>query len=232
MNKKVFFPEHVVQFTSTRDVDFTFPLPSHILSLTQLVYLKSRLGLEHFPLLSLKQVHGADVFKAEDLIDQGVSLVEGDALICQQAGIPIMVRTADCQPVFIYDQGTDTIGIVHAGWKSTQLNILVKTLELMHAAYGTKLDQVTLVMGPSLRKCCYEVGPEFSEYFPLDVAVINNLRKFDITAANVRQAVNAGVHPERIFDSGECTGCQANKFFSYRREKAAAGRMISVIMKK
>ncbi|MBF0483205.1 MAG: peptidoglycan editing factor PgeF [Candidatus Omnitrophica bacterium] len=232
MNKDRIFPEHIVYFTSLRDLDFTFPKPEYIPNEKQIAYLTQRLGISKFPVLSLNQVHGADVFVAEDLLEQGTMLVDGDAIICQQSKIPIMVRTADCQPIFVYDAGTDAIGMVHAGWRSTNQNILINTLELMSKKYGTEFQDVSVVLGPSLRKCCYEVGEEFLEYFPKEVEISNGKRMFDLAQANVRQALDRGVGKDRIFDIGECTGCLADKYFSYRREKDAAGRMISVIMKK
>jgi copper oxidase (laccase) domain-containing protein len=44
-----------------------------------------------------------------------------------------------------------------------------------------------------------------------------------------RQLAELGVRDEDVSDSGVCTCCDRN-YFSYRRDGAAAGRMVSLLM--
>ena len=46
-------------------------------------------------------------------------------------------------------------------------------------------------------------------------------------AANRRQLEQAGVTPERIYASNLCTMCRPEEFDSFRRDREAAGRMVS-----
>jgi copper oxidase (laccase) domain-containing protein len=73
------------------------------------------------------------------------------------------------------------------------------------------------------------VGTEFKAHFPDDVASRNGRLYLDMIAANRRQVLGAGVKPEHIFDAQICTACDKN-YFSFRRDKEKAGRMISLMM--
>jgi YfiH family protein len=53
--------------------------------------------------------------------------------------------------------------------------------------------------------------------------------QLDLRAANRWQLIDAGVNAENIAVSSLCTRCRPDLFFSYRREGARAGRMLSVI---
>ncbi len=53
--------------------------------------------------------------------------------------------------------------------------------------------------------------------------------RVDLAGAARRQLLAAGLHPDRIYNAGLCTACDAARFFSWRRQGEAAGRMLSVI---
>ena len=86
-----------------------------------------------------------------------------------------------------------------------------------------------VVLGPSIRECCYQVGEEFRDYFPSHVRDRDGHLYADVIAANRDQLLQAGVRQENIIDSGICTCCNKN-YFSFRRDGEKAGRMISLMM--
>jgi YfiH family protein len=51
----------------------------------------------------------------------------------------------------------------------------------------------------------------------------------DLTEANRRQLVAAGVPEDQITVLGHCTACDTRKFFSHRAEKGKTGRMMAVV---
>ena len=51
----------------------------------------------------------------------------------------------------------------------------------------------------------------------------------DLAEANRRQLLAAGLGESAIFLTGQCTGCQTDRFFSHRIERGFTGRMMSVI---
>jgi copper oxidase (laccase) domain-containing protein len=68
------------------------------------------------------------------------------------------------------------------------------------------------------------VGPEVARQFGIDT---NSPIHLDLPAINERQLREEGV--SNIWKSGECTFCRADRFFSFRRERERAGRMVSII---
>jgi hypothetical protein len=225
-----FFPANVLVFQSDRSVDFALPQHQHGLTLEQRKALESILNETLPPVFNIQQVHqDRVVFAASVTVDERLGIEEADAVLTDQPNLPIVVRTADCLPVFLYDTKHHAIGLVHGGWRSTQKHILKKTIELMHKFYRTQPAQVKAAFGPALRSCHYEVGHEFLEYFPKQTERRDDKYFFDLIKANRAQLEEAAVPKENIFDCQICSYCDA-ACFSHRREGKAAGRMLSLMM--
>jgi len=181
--------------------------------------------------LTLRQIHSDRVVSANGLRDRAE---EGDALITDQTGRSIGVRTADCVPILLLDSERRAVAAVHAGWRGTAGEIVKRTVESMRQAFGTEPGDLYAAMGPCIRTCCYEVSEDvaqrFSALFPEwrdeDEAA---RRCLDLAEGNRRQLITAGIRKDRIFDSCLCTTCQSAQFYSYRREPENPGRMVSSI---
>jgi YfiH family protein len=171
-------------------------------------------------LATLRQIHSDYWVHADG--HHGV-LGEGDALITQTPGQLVAVKTADCIPVLIADPRTRSVAAIHAGWRGTAKRIAPKSLAGMAEAFGARPEDVHVAIGPGIGGCCYEVGPEVAEQFGKQGRVT-----LDLSDLNRRQLIEVGVNPERIYVADLCTAC-GEDFFSYRRDKTAAGRMISAI---
>ena len=152
-------------------------------------------------------------------------------MITQTLGLPLAVRSADCLPVFLYDEKQYGIGLVHVGWKGSQKNIVGQTIKLMNEQWQTNPKDIKAAFGPGIRSCCYEVGSEFQEFFPEDCIMRDNRHYLDLSQMTHDQLLSEGVEKTNIFDCGICTCCDSN-YFSFRREGNDAGRMISLIMLK
>ncbi len=179
--------------------------------------------------ITLRQIHSSRVLNANGLKDRES---EGDALVTDQIGIGIGIRTADCVPILLLDCCNRAVAAVHAGWRGTAAGIIKCTIEKMGHDFQTRPADVYAAIGPSIRDCCYEVGPEVAEQFASvfpEWRPGTAARKLDLSEANRHQMQKAGVPAERIFDSGLCTTCQAAQFFSYRREPENPGRMVAAI---
>lgn len=168
----------------------------------------------------LKQIHSAVVLAAERAGLAG----EGDALVTSQARVPVSIRTADCYPILLADQRNHAVAAVHAGWRGTAAQIVVRTIEQMRERFGTDVADLRVAIGPGIGGCCYEVGVEVALQFGLKRA-----GKIDLAEMNHRLLVENGVAAERIEVLGGCTSCDADLFHSFRRDKERAGRMVSYI---
>jgi copper oxidase (laccase) domain-containing protein len=102
------------------------------------------LGLTGFA--RAEQPHGNGVA----VVDRPGSVPGVDALITRQRGLPLLIRCADCAPVFIVDRRTPAIALIHSGKKGTLANVVGKTLQAMPGADFA-------FIGPSIGPCHYEM---------------------------------------------------------------------------
>ena len=172
------------------------------------------------PVASLKQIHSHLVLMA----DRPGVMGDADALITNLPGLAISIRTADCYPILLADTRNRAVAAIHAGWRGTAAQIVRETLDRMRKEFGTHPADISAAIGPGIGVCCYEVGEDVSCQFGHTVRT-----HLDLCSENRKQLEAAGVSPQNIEASGVCTFCDAERFFSYRREKEKAGRMTSFI---
>ena len=170
-------------------------------------------------LATLKQIHSASCVPAEG---RAGLLGEGDALIENQPGSVVAVKTADCIPVLLVDERRRVVAAVHAGWRGTAARIAGDAVALMGRRFGTSAGDLHAAIGPGIGECCYEVGAEVAERFGGQGS-----GHIDLAAANRRQLEESGVTPRRIYASNLCTMCRGEEFDSFRRDREKAGRMYS-----
>ncbi len=198
----------------------------------------AKLGIDFQNLVSAGQIHGSAIKyvlkedKGRGALSYDTSIPDTDSLITDKRNLPLAVFTADCLPIFLYDSKTPAIGLVHAGWRSTQENIIARTVELMKEKFNTPTAGLIVGFGPAIRKCCYEVEKKFIDFFSFGLVEKNKRYYLDLAEINKKQLLDLGVEPLNIFDSGVCTSCQNENFFSYRKEGKNCGRMMSVLMLK
>ncbi|HEV8038735.1 MAG TPA: peptidoglycan editing factor PgeF [Bryobacteraceae bacterium] len=177
---------------------------------------------------TLRQVHSDIVL----LADWGGSIGEGDALITDRPGITLAIRTADCLPILIADPSKRAVAAVHAGWRGTVLGIVPKTMRAMQEQFGSRPEDLVVVVGPGIGGCCFEVGPEvavqFSEFFP-ERAGLSGRARIDLVETVRRQWGRNDGATRQFAAIDLCSMCRADLFHSYRRDREAAGRMVSVI---
>lgn len=167
------------------------------------------------------QVHSTNV---HILSSPSESSMRADAVIVRDAGLPIGVLTADCLPIILADPKNRSAAVIHAGRMGVFLNIIGKTVDLMDAG------NITAVIGPSIRKCCYEVKEDvFKEEFDYYRKYFTG-GKLDLARAAVDQLASAGVDPKDIHDCEVCTSCRMDEFYSHRGEKGNAGRFMTGVM--
>ena len=173
--------------------------------------------------VTIHQIHSASV-----IVNHGkpARRESGDALIENTPGIAIGVKTADCVPILLADPAHRAIAAVHAGWRGTSAFIVQAAIRAMAREFGTRPEDLHAGIGPSIGQCCFEVGPEVAGEFGV---IAPERVHLDLRAMNAKQLEAGGVPAENISVSGACTKCQPGEYHSYRRDREAAGRMISWI---
>jgi YfiH family protein len=201
----------------------------------------------------MRQLH-SDIVRRVDAAPAGK--LEGDALMTNVPGLLLVVRTADCLPVFLVDEANRAVAAVHCGWRGTEKRILEGAVRAIGEAYGSKPENMLAALGPCIGAGCYEVGPEVREGFlraGLPPAVFNeegqapgergtrtsgtcprSLRRpgkslLDLRTANVWLLESLGFERTNILDPrAACTRCDPS-FLSYRRDPSDPRRMYNFI---
>ncbi|MCC7175988.1 MAG: peptidoglycan editing factor PgeF [Bryobacterales bacterium] len=157
---------------------------------------------------------------------------EGDALVTEAAGVRLGVRTADCVPILLADTRRRAVAAVHAGWRGTAAAIAAKVVLELRERFNSAPGEIVAAIGPAIGECCYRVGPEvagrFREWFP-ERCDLDGPARIDLAEANRRQLIRAGLHESKVCVAGLCSYCSGGEFQSWRRQREAAGRLISAI---
>ena len=152
-----------------------------------------------------EQIHGDKITvitKESPTISPGV-----DGLITSESTL-LGIHVADCGALYLLDQKTGAIGLLHSGKKGTELNITRSAIQAMHQNFQTNPSDLVAVLAPCIRPPHYEV---------------------DFAKTIRDQAINSGIIPENFHDCGLCTASDLKRFYSYRREKGNTGRHLALI---
>jgi len=170
--------------------------------------IRSAIGVGDWPLFTAQQIHGNKIAVVDSCShDLGGRKFRGcDGIITNQRDIVLGVYVADCCAVYIVDPKTPAIGLVHSGRKGTELGVVSTAITQMIERFGSAPADMIVQLSPCVRPPHYEV---------------------DFAAEIVRQCGALGV--KGIRDSGICTACDLNRYYSYRAEKGKTGRMLALI---
>jgi len=202
------------------------------------------LGIGVSNLVLPKQTHSLNVKKVTKAdcgngIERKNAFEDVDALMTDENGVALMVFTADCVPVFLFDPVKRVIALAHAGWRGTVGGICRNTLHAMNRVYGSKPKDVIAAIGPSICRECFEIGPEvaeeFLQAFPEEKDEVlfagKGDRSFaDLWKANEIMLLREGVLRENITVSGLCTMCRPQMFFSHRATAGKRGSNAGFLM--
>jgi YfiH family protein len=175
-------------------------------------------GMPVNTVLFLNQVHGDAVLAldhppGEDLAVYG----DGDALVTPCPGMVLVIRTADCVPLFLFDTKKKVLAAVHSGWKGCSLGIAVRALNVMQKRYGCSVAGVRAFVLPCIGADSYEVQQDVAGLFPRDVSVIGGRMFLDLATNIICSLRDAGMDNAAIFNAGRCTFRDNGEFFSHRR---------------
>ena len=160
---------------------------------------------------------------------------ECDGLVTNDPGTALVIFTADCTPILLYDPVTGAVGACHAGWRGTALDIAGKTVRKMVEAFGCEPKDIRAAIGPNLGACCFQTdgdvpqamieafGPEAEKWIrPENEKFYVNLKEINAHALG-----RAGV--ARIEVSPECTLCSHDRYWSHRYTKGVRGSQGAII---
>lgn len=188
--------------------------------------IKHALGIRD--LISLKQKHGVNILEIRDNCFNDREYNDYDAMITDQPGAGLLIKTADCQSVMIVDPVSRVIANIHNGWKGSVADITGKTVSRMKQSWNADPRRMKAFIGPSIGPCCaeykdHDIFPSWFKEFQASPDY------FDFQAITVRQLKLQGISIENIEKAGLCTKCNPGLFYSYRGENKITGRFGAII---
>ena len=170
--------------------------------------IQNAIGIGDWPLFTAQQVHGNKIAIADSCSrgPVGREFSGCDGIITDQRGIALGVYVADCCAVYIVDRKTPAIGLVHSGRKGTELGVVPNAIREMIDRFNSDPADMIVQLSPCIRPPYYEV---------------------DFAAEIAQQCRTLGI--QQIHDSGICTACNLDRYYSYRAEKGKTGRMLALL---
>ena len=159
-----------------------------------------------WPLLTAQQIHGNKIAVIDTPVESDKHFAGCDGFITNQRRIALGVYVADCCAVYIVDPRAPAIGLVHSGRKGTELGVVTNAITQMIERFGSDPANMIVQLSPCIRPPHYEI---------------------DFAAEIIQQCRAQGV--VEIHDSGVCTACDLDRYYSYRAEKGKTGRMLALL---
>lgn len=161
---------------------------------------------------------------------------ECDALVTADPGTALVVFTADCTPILLWDPVTGAVGACHAGWRGTAADIAGKTVRAMCAEFGCAPENIRAAIGPNLSECCFETDPDvpnamlqaFGEAAEESIRPAGNKFYVNLKKINALSLRRAGV--KHIEISTACTKCCPEIFWSHRLHGPTRGSQGAIIV--
>lgn len=142
------------------------------------------------------------------------------------------VMSADCVSLLLADD-EGRVAAAHAGWRGTLAGIATEAVAAL-ATLGADVQRIRAVLGPSIGPCCFEVQRDVSDLFVAqDPAVLHERsgrRYIDLWRYNQKLLMHAGLRTEHIAGNPPCTRCDAERFYSFRRDGAQIGQHLAFIV--
>jgi len=176
-------------------------------------------------LIFMDQIHSDHIEVIRDLNIKKV--LKTDAMISNIPDLALCVMVADCIPVLFFDEVRNVIGVAHAGRNGVKKKIAVKTIQKMIDEFSSKIEDIKVILGPGIQKCCYEVQKDAISGFENYLHVREGKTYLDIVGKCKDDLKNIGVRDTNIEATSVCTSCDT-KYFSYRRD-GITGRFCGVI---
>jgi polyphenol oxidase len=189
-----------------------------------------RLGVDENRLCVANQDHTdkVKIIKGREKMGYGNFFSGVDGFITNVKNIPLMVRFADCQGVFIFDSVKKVIAAVHCGWRGNAQNIIGKSILKMVKSFKCDVKNLYVAISASLGPCCASFSDPFNE-LPKFMHKYVKDKRVNLWKCSFDQITESGVPKKNIEIAKRCTVCENDEFFSYRAGKKVTGHMGGVL---
>ncbi len=198
-------------------------------------------GMDENRVVLSKQVHETTV-RVCTADDAGKGLwssrdYTADALITNEPDLPLVVFSADCGIILLYDPVRKAAGAVHAGWRGCAAGIVEKAVRAMADAFSSDPRHLLAAVGPCIGQCCFETDSDVPA--AMEAALGDDAAPYiehrgakyhaDLAGLNRQWLLRAGLTPDHIDTCGLCTACRPDLFWSHRKMGEARGAQVAMI---
>lgn len=185
----------------------------------------------------MNQVHGARVLTL-DAASPGAPPQDADAAATRCAGVACAVMVADCLPVLLADAAGRAVAAAHAGWRSLAAGVLEGAVARVRGLAGESDAEVLAWLGPCIGPAAFEVGGEVRAAFlaagaAADICFLPHGKRWlaSLPALACQRLLACGVQCISGNDGSTdwCTFSQPERWYSYRRDGGATGRMAACV---
>lgn len=162
--------------------------------------------------------------------------VFAEALITQEKSLALLLPTADCLPISLYDPKKKVVALAHLGWRPTSHRLVEKVIERLVNEFGSRPQNLLVHVGPSIHKESYVFKELEQKKLPLWAPYLHELQngetQVDVVGYNVEQMLGKGVQEENITVEPIDTATTLEYFSHYRsvRTNEPEGRFATVLM--
>ncbi len=179
--------------------------------------LGAHIGAPTRAILMLNQVHGDEIVDIETVpAGDPPTIADADGMITSLRDVCLVIRTADCVPVFVYDAARRVLGAAHSGWRGCRLDIAGKLVEHMVRRYGSCPGELDAFILPGIGPGSYTVNEDVASHFPGHLTWENGSIRLDLPGCILASLSRRGLSPDRILTAGRCTLEESDEFFSHR----------------
>lgn len=200
-------------------------------------------GTDMARVVMTNQVHGVEV-RAVDERDIKPDLLaptpfEADGLVTDQPRITLVIFSADCIPILLFDPVRKVIAACHAGWRGTAGAIARVTVEAMKSRYGCDPGDIRAAIGPGIGPCCFETDGDVPQAMEaqlgsLAAPFVQEVRpgryRVDLKGINRAILLQTGLSERLIDVSQDCTCCRHERYWSHRHTGGVRGSQAAAIM--
>ncbi|MEN3027233.1 MAG: polyphenol oxidase family protein [Chlorobiota bacterium] len=228
LEQPTIFPESIVAGVTLRAADL-FPPRGFSVDVISTpsregLLLAETLGATWEQLKFQRQVHGASV----RWVQANSPIAESDGMVTAEPGLFLCVRIADCCAVLLASVDPPVVAALHAGWRGIAQGIVEEGLRALFSA-GCFPSGIRVYLSPCASAERYVVRRDVAALFTESVERVDSeYYRLDLRKEIRRRLQLLGIPESQIESSPGCT-IGDSRYHSFRRDGAAAGRMVAFI---
>lgn len=171
-------------------------------------------------ILMLNQIHKDDIILIDNPPkEESLYIASADGMITNICELCLVIRTADCVPVFAFDIKKNILGVAHSGWRGCNLLVSQKLVRKITRVFGSEYKDIYVFILPSIGPNSYSINKDVAGLFKKDIIIKNNKIFLNLWENIENSLIDEGISRENIFNARKCTLLNKNDFFSYRNRE-------------